>query len=319
MNILQSIRFPNAISCLGLAVVMFLPICVVAQQREMGREEVIAALERGVAALKTIDRPDQAEQLLNTLKEYRRLDRERQRATADAKRESPEREIGMQQVRQMLVAFEALKNAEKNEAAELLEHAIHARKLRLERAEGPDAREIIESAPSRENEIELLFMAADLLQESGKPDKAEVVRRLGEQFRETINRNRQRRKSNDAKQPKDANKRNVNPQPNDARMLSDAWKRNSVNDKHGRRKSKSPSSAWLRKPNGIRRRSLNCPSNSGGSRSLANDYSCSWNVCWIAIEYSFYYLDTLTMWRRPYVFRRFPKSSAVWALATVLS
>ena len=131
----------------------------------MSRQDVLEALERGVVALRAIDRPDQAEQLLKTLREYANLvkdvpDRER-KIRDGAQRDNPipkryrdmtEREIAERTIAVMKYGLEGLRDAGKEKPLDLLEHAVHARELRLKRAKGEEAAHIIETAPNRANE-----------------------------------------------------------------------------------------------------------------------------------------------------------------------
>ena len=200
-------RRNSSLLCLsGLLVTsMFLPTALYAQERGMSRQDVLEALENGVVALRTIDRPDQAKQLLETLREYANLVKDRpdraRKEGGDAQRENliPERyremteeEIAKRTILVMRYGLEGLKDADREKAFELMEHAIHARELRLERARGEEAAKIMETAPNRANEIELLLFAAKLLDEQGKGEKAMVVKELGDWFHATWRRNRQR-------------------------------------------------------------------------------------------------------------------------------
>lgn len=163
----------------------------------MSRQDVLEGLERGVVALRAIDRAEDAEHLLEILRDYANERKDRDRERAQPKRELTEREVARQHLKFMRYAFEALRDAGKEDAADLMEHAIHARELRLEGADGPDAREVMKSAPKRGAEIELLLFAAKFLRESGKTERAQVVQELGERFQETWKRNREREQARD--------------------------------------------------------------------------------------------------------------------------
>ncbi len=183
---------------------------LVAQEREMSRKDVLNALENGVVALRTIDRPEQAQQLLKTLREYAQLGNERTKKNRQSSeqrnlvpqryRELSEEQIAEKTISVMRYAMESLIEAGKGRPAELMELAIHARELRLKRAQGQEAAEIMKRAPSRANETELLLYASKLLKEQRKPDKEVLVKEMGEWFQATMKRNREReqRRRNEA-------------------------------------------------------------------------------------------------------------------------
>jgi len=76
----------------------------------------------------------------------------------------------------------ALREADRKDTMELLEHAIHARELALEGKRNEKAMKIRESAPSLEVQTEILFHAADLWHRFGHEKKAATVHELAEEF-----------------------------------------------------------------------------------------------------------------------------------------
>jgi hypothetical protein len=83
----------------------------------------------------------------------------------------------------MRYALHALAEAEKMDAADLLERAIHSRELALEGRRDEEAMRIREGAPSRGAQIEILMLAEKILREQDQTERATAVGRLAEQMR----------------------------------------------------------------------------------------------------------------------------------------
>jgi hypothetical protein len=77
----------------------------------------------------------------------------------------------------------ALKEARRDDSAELLHRAIRAREVQLEGRRDREAAQAREQAPTLGQQIELLAYAADLWQEFGHEEKAKVVGELAERMR----------------------------------------------------------------------------------------------------------------------------------------
>ena len=186
-------------------------------QEGMSREQVISALRKSVAALRTIDRPDEARRVANILEDYLNSDRkkraERERDPSP-RSEQPmsEREIGIQQVKQMRMALEGLIAAEKTDAAHLLEKAIRARELRLEGKRDEKSQKMIADSPNRGAQIELLMFAAKFLKEQGKTEKAQVVQSLAEKFRRPKDSTRERENADLERRNADRERANISRQ-----------------------------------------------------------------------------------------------------------
>ncbi len=82
----------------------------------------------------------------------------------------------------MRMALHALKEAERGDAVELLTLAIRAREMMLERRNDEEAQRVQERAPSREQLIDILSMAAKLWREFGNSEKSVVVGQLAEEL-----------------------------------------------------------------------------------------------------------------------------------------
>lgn len=103
---------------------------------------------------------------------------------SDEPRERPrtEREVAIEQIEIMRSGLPALREAGRQDAAELLQRAIRAREIRIEGRRGEEAQEILENEPSLGNQVELLVFSGRLWEEFGQPQKAEALINLGEQF-----------------------------------------------------------------------------------------------------------------------------------------
>jgi len=112
--------------------------------------------------------------------------RERRREGDEGRttRERPksEREVVLHQLEVMRMALPALKEAERGDAVELLTLAIRARELMLERRKDEEAHRVRERAPSSEQLVEILSVAAKLWREFGNVEKSAVVGQLAEQL-----------------------------------------------------------------------------------------------------------------------------------------
>ena len=107
----------------------------------------------------------------------------RPRESEREQRGQNEREVALRQIKIMRYALHALAEAEKKDAADLLERAIHSRELALEGRRDEEAVRIREGAPSRGAQIELLMMAEKILKELGQTERAVAVGRLAGEMR----------------------------------------------------------------------------------------------------------------------------------------
>lgn len=189
-----------------ICITMVLTTTIAMSQEGMSREEVISALKKGIVALKTIDRTEDARRMTNVLERYLSTERRRESPRQRGERQISEREIGVQHVKQMRWALEGLIAAEKKEAAIALEKAIRARELRLEGKDDERSREMIAGSPNRGAQIELLMYAARFLKEQGKTEKAQVVSQLAEKFRRPRSEVREREASREKRGDSDLNR-----------------------------------------------------------------------------------------------------------------
>ena len=93
-----------------------------------------------------------------------------------------ERDILRQQVEVFKIALAGLLEAEKKDAAEVLQRAIRAREVMLEGRRDDEAHQIRERAPSRGQLAEILAMAAGVWREFNNREKAASVGRVAKEF-----------------------------------------------------------------------------------------------------------------------------------------
>ncbi len=155
---------------------------------------VLEGLEHGMGALRELGRHEELEALERVAHDVRReLEGRRDRPQRDrqrAHRSENEREVAQHQLEIMRMAMPALREGERRDAAELLEHAIHARELALEGRRDDEAHRIRESAPNRGQQAEILGLASRLWAEFGHEERARAVGELAEQMRARVHRER---------------------------------------------------------------------------------------------------------------------------------
>jgi len=115
-------------------------------------------------------------------REERERRRERDEGRATRERPKSEREVVLHRLEVMRMALPALKEAERGDAVELLTLAIRAREMMLERRRDEEAQSIRERAPSREQLVEILSVAAKLWREFDNADKSVAIGRLAEEL-----------------------------------------------------------------------------------------------------------------------------------------
>lgn len=169
-------------------------------------QNVLEGLEQGMAALRELGRHEELEALERVVHDVRRElqgrrdrpQRERQRAHRSAN----EREVAQHQLEIMRMAMPALREGERRDAAELLEHAIHARELALDGRRDDEAQHIRETAPNRGQLSEILGLASRLWAEFGHEERAHAVGELAEQLRARNHRERDERAQRERDRPR---------------------------------------------------------------------------------------------------------------------
>ena len=107
----------------------------------------------------------------------------RPRASEREDRGESERDVVLRQIKIMRYALHALAEAEKKDAADLLERAIHSRELTLEGRRDEEAVRIRDGAPSHGSQIEILMLAERILKELDQTERAVAVGRLAGEMR----------------------------------------------------------------------------------------------------------------------------------------
>ncbi len=166
-----------------------------AQAKEVEHlHKVLEGLEHGMGALRELGRHEELEALERVAHDVRReLEGRRdrpQRERERAHRGENEREMAMHQLEILRMAMPALREGERRDAADLLEHAIHARELGLEGRRDDEAQHIRETAPNRGQQAEILGLASRLWREFGHEERARAVGELAEQMRARLHRQR---------------------------------------------------------------------------------------------------------------------------------
>jgi hypothetical protein len=136
--------------------------------------QVLEDLERGMRALRTLQRNEELEMLERVAADVKQdFARRRGRDSgADEERDAARKQIGVLRLAMKVYADEG-----RPDSAELLEHKIRAMELSLEGKRG-EAREHQSKAPDRPQTVELLNFAAHLARERGHEEKAEVMAQL---------------------------------------------------------------------------------------------------------------------------------------------
>ncbi len=157
-------------------------------------ERILDGLERGIDALRALDRQDALEVLEGVADEVRR-ERRGQRVERDATRrdategkEHPEIRAAREQLEVFRLAQEGLATADRGDSAELMQLAARSLELRLEGVEGEEAEAIHRQAPNHAQTTELLALAARVLHEQGRDERAQAVGGLAERFGERYRR-----------------------------------------------------------------------------------------------------------------------------------
>lgn len=139
-------------------------------------EQILEGLEYGIIALDRLGKRDALEMLqriANEVREERAGRKKKDRGGRESKQKDARRHLEV-----MHWAVEILSKLDRGDAAEIIEHSMHAIELRLEGRKDKEAMHIYETAPDNEVVAPLLAHAAHFLAEHGQADKAELVRNL---------------------------------------------------------------------------------------------------------------------------------------------
>jgi len=172
----------------ALSGILLLAVPAAAQLENMEAEQepstdkrlasLIERLEIGMSALEELERRDALEivkRIVNELREEQ--ERGRQRPAQD---ENDEVKTVRRRLKVMRTAVDAFLEANRRDAAELVEHAMHARELALDGRRDEEANRIRETAPNRGQLAETLGAAAKLYRKWNMPERAETLAELAE-------------------------------------------------------------------------------------------------------------------------------------------
>ncbi len=157
------------------------------QWREFGKPdkaEAVGRLARTFAAGR--DRPPSADRPQRDRPRREGDQQDRSRREGDQqdrpRRDGDERAAAMRQLQLMRIALPALREADKKDAIELLERAIRAREVSLERRTDREANVIRQRAPDRRQLAEVLGAAAQLWRKFKNQEKAVALTQLARQL-----------------------------------------------------------------------------------------------------------------------------------------
>lgn len=154
-------------------------------QEQLDLRGVLDGLERGIVALEKLGRTEECNRLRHIADEVRG---EMGSAQAPPKPQSEAQPRGGgQAIDVMRTALESLAAAGRSDAADLLERAIHARRMDLDGRDDDEAAQIRQQAPNVAQQVEILRLAARLLNQNGQPDRAEAVARMAERMWQRAN------------------------------------------------------------------------------------------------------------------------------------
>jgi hypothetical protein len=156
-----------------------------AQQRndqERRLVEILEGLEHGLVALERLGLREEHDRLQRVANDIRGELRFHRRRGGRDLRERTELQVVESQIGALKLALPALREAERRDAAEMVERAIEARKMVLEGRRDEEIRWIREHAPGREQIVELLVLAERIYREFGMNERAAELSRMTEEL-----------------------------------------------------------------------------------------------------------------------------------------
>jgi hypothetical protein len=148
-------------------------------------KEVIHGLKMGIAALKAIDKHEEAGRLERILVAWLETRKAKQKRNAGHDREI---EIVKGRIRTLRFAMKALLEIDALDAAERMEHKIHSYELAIEGRRDEEAMRIRTSAPKSEAMVEPLRRAGRVWAELGDEKKAKMCLVLAQQYQDGASR-----------------------------------------------------------------------------------------------------------------------------------
>jgi hypothetical protein len=186
-----------------------------ATAQERGGEEqrlvnILEGLEHGLVALEHLGLREEHDRLRMVADDVRGELRFLRRRGGAERGPQTELQIVEGQVGALQLALPALREAERRDAAEMIERAIAARQAALERARDPEGRRGRDRSPNREQIVEILVMAEHIYREFGMNERADMLSRQTEELwprrdRERVReREHARERNRDHERPPDA-------------------------------------------------------------------------------------------------------------------
>lgn len=146
---------------------------------------LLGRVEAGAAALEELGRLELAEEV-RRVGEQLRADQEGTRQ----QRANDEVETVRRRLKVMRKAVEAFVRVEQIDKAELVERAMHAREMALERRRDAEAARIREEAPNRQELAQALRSAAEVYMKLGENEQAHALMQLAQTYQEQWDRRR---------------------------------------------------------------------------------------------------------------------------------
>ena len=145
--------------------------------------ELLALSEALYREFGMVERARQIDRLADELWAGRDRPRGRRRAERERRGHSDSAdEHGRYQLQVMEQALHVLKEAEREDAADLIMRAIKAHVVELQGRRGAEAEEVRRRGPDLAQQVEILHLAARLWEEFGNSERAQAVRRLAERM-----------------------------------------------------------------------------------------------------------------------------------------
>jgi len=149
---------------------------------ERDLKKVLKGLANGIEALRAIGGQERVighmKELMAGLKK-----RHAQQGEGQAKkRRGSERHKMANMIELMLIAHTVLREADRDEWAEIMEHGAHAMKMLWSGRSDDEAMQILSTAPSKERQVKALFLASEILADHGKKDRAHLLFKLGREM-----------------------------------------------------------------------------------------------------------------------------------------
>ncbi len=153
-------------------------------EREAQRRELIQTLEgleQGMVALKRLGRTDEMEQLGRVADDVRRKIKHLDGEGRDKKPDDERVQLG-NRIELTIVALKALADGGRSREADILERVVRAMRMDFEGRRDEEANQFRKQAPGPEDRAELLRLAAEILADQGKRDRADLVAKLAREL-----------------------------------------------------------------------------------------------------------------------------------------